>query len=71
MKDKTMMMYDHIVSVEGVEPWAIDELRKVLDAYFADGCQGCAFEDVEEWEMPCRKCKQNCKDYWRRAAELI
>lgn len=32
----------------------------------ADGCAGCAFEDVEEWEMPCRKCKRNNKDYWRR-----
>ena len=31
----------------------------------ADGCQGCAFVDTEEWEMPCVKCKRNCKDYWR------
>lgn len=30
------------------------------------GCDGCAFEDVEEWEMPCAKCKRNCKDYYRR-----
>ena len=29
------------------------------------GCNGCAFEDVEEWEMPCAKCKRSCKDYWR------
>lgn len=33
----------------------------------ADGCQGCAFTDVEEWEMPCRKCQRSCKDYWRPA----
>lgn len=31
----------------------------------ADGCQGCAFTDVEEWEMPCVKCRRACKDYWR------
>lgn len=31
----------------------------------ADGCQGCAFEHVEEWELPCSKCKRNMKDYWR------
>ena len=31
----------------------------------ADGCLGCAFEHVEEWELPCSKCKRNCKDYWR------
>lgn len=30
-----------------------------------DGCLGCAFEDVEEWELPCTKCKRNNKDYWR------
>ena len=32
------------------------------------GCDGCAFEDVDEWEMPCGKCKRGCKDYWRRKA---
>lgn len=31
----------------------------------ADGCVGCAFENVEEWELPCAKCMRNCKDYWR------
>ena len=31
----------------------------------ADGCIGCAFEGVEEWELPCAKCKRNSKDYWR------
>lgn len=33
------------------------------------GCKGCAFEDVEEWEMPCAKCQRNCKDYYRRPRE--
>ena len=31
----------------------------------ADGCVGCAFEDVESWQLPCTMCKRNCKDYWR------
>lgn len=31
----------------------------------ACGCTGCAFEDVNEWEMPCAKCSRGCKDYWR------
>ena len=31
----------------------------------ANGCVGCAFENVEEWELPCAKCMRNCKDYWR------
>lgn len=30
-----------------------------------DGCRGCAFEDKDDWEMPCVKCKRNCKDYYR------
>ena len=31
----------------------------------ADGCKGCAFEDVEPWQPPCTMCKRNSKDYWR------
>ena len=31
----------------------------------ADGCMSCEFCDTEEWEMPCAKCKRNCRDYWR------
>lgn len=40
-----------------------------LEQSNADGCRDCAFVDVEEWEMPCNKCKRNCKDYWRKKAE--
>lgn len=36
----------------------------------ADGCCGCAFEHVEPWELPCRKCKRNSKDYWRKKCDL-
>ena len=69
MKDKVMRMYDHIRSSADVDPWAIEELRRVLDAYLADGCFGCAFADCEEWNMPCLMCKRNCKDYWRAKNE--
>lgn len=31
----------------------------------ADGCKECAFVSVSSWELPCRECKRNCKDYWR------
>ena len=65
MKDKILMMYDHIRSSVDVDPWAIKELRRVLEAYTADGCKGCAFEDKQEWELPCTICSRNCKDYWR------
>ena len=43
----------------------IEELRKVLDAYLADGCCGCKYEDTEEWLLPCMACKRNRKDFWR------
>ena len=69
MKDKAMMMYDHIRTSVDVDPWAIAELKKVLDAYLADGCYDCAYADVEEWNMPCARCKRNSKDYWRKGAE--
>lgn len=69
MKDKAMMMYDHIRTSVDVDSWAIVELKKVLDAYLADGCSGCAYESVNEWELPCCKCKRNRRDYWRKGAE--
>lgn len=44
---------------------ALDMAIKALDRQNADGCTGCAFVSVEEWEMPCVRCKRGCKDYWR------
>ena len=35
----------------------------------ADGCDCCAYEDVEIWEMPCKRCKRNSKDYWTAKGE--
>ena len=47
----------------------MDELIKLVQAWIdkqeADGCFACAFEKTEEWELPCRECKRNHKDYWR------
>lgn len=31
----------------------------------SDGCIGCAFVNVNSWEMPCEKCKRNAYDYWK------
>ena len=42
-----------------------DIIQAVIDKEKADGCLGCAYEDTEEWCMPCSKCKRNCKDYYR------
>lgn len=44
---------------------ACNEAIDIIEKESADGCKDCAFETVEEWEMPCRKCKRACKDYWR------
>jgi hypothetical protein len=52
--------------VEALEK-AEDLLAEAEKREEADGCQGCEFTDVEEWEMPCAKCKRACKDYWRPA----
>lgn len=48
----------------------LDGLKQGMNKAFAmkedaDGCCGCAFEDVNSWEMPCHMCKRNIKDYWR------
>lgn len=40
-------------------------LKTIAEKEKADGCSGCAFMDTDEWEMPCRRCKRNTKDYWR------
>lgn len=49
------------------------DLQKILELIEAkdkaDGCDGCAFEHAEEWEMPCCKCKRGCRDYWRKKTE--
>lgn len=65
MKDKAMMMYDHIRSSVDVDPWAIEELRKILEVYLVDGCSGCIYEEMAEWNMPCQKCRRNTKDYYK------
>lgn len=45
----------------------ISKAIEELEQQEADGCNGCAFADTEEWEMPCQKCRRACKDYWRAA----
>lgn len=30
-----------------------------------DGCDGCKYTDTEEWEEPCRRCKNSYKLMWR------
>lgn len=44
-----------------------EAIRKIGEQIEAGGCGDCAFWDREEWEEPCRRCKRNCKDYWRKA----
>lgn len=41
------------------------EVINLFETNDCEGCEGCTFIDTEEWEMPCLKCKRNCKDYWR------
>lgn len=53
-------LYNPEVAAFVIELLARDDEREK-----ADGCVGCAFIDVNEWEMPCARCKRNSKDYWR------
>ena len=75
--------YDGIIVTQKLDDYSLAELLKLIEdvgnsAYeqgYNDGlndqesgCISCAFEDVNEWEMPCSKCKRGCKDYWRKKA---
>ena len=50
----------------------IDERFEILTERIENGkqeftsCKECAFFECEEWEMPCKECKHNCKDYYKR-----
>lgn len=43
-----------------------EAIKRIAEQIEADGCDSCAFGDCESWEEPCRSCKRNCKDYWRK-----
>lgn len=34
-----------------------------------DGCKGCKYDDKEEWEEPCKRCRNAHKNMWRSAKE--
>ena len=46
----------------------LEELNAMVQAWIdrqdVEGCGGCVFQDVREWEMPCLHCKRIAKDYW-------
>ena len=44
-------------------------LNLALEQEKADACNGCMFADTEEWEEPCKRCKRNYKDYWRKGKQ--
>lgn len=64
-KEKLKDMIDCLTAVAD----DLVEMKEYIEIAEADGCKDCTFESVEEWEMPCCKCKRNCKDYWRRGVE--
>lgn len=47
----------------------LEDLKTIIESVEekinADGCKGCAFEENDEWQMPCAKCRRAMKDYWR------
>lgn len=67
-----MSRYEKIQSMVDTLEEIANDLKVVkmeVNSVMADGCEGCAFESTDEWEMPCAKCKRNCKDYWRSGEE--
>jgi len=56
---------DAVCYVTGEDSEALKAAVSAMEREEADGCEGCAFTDVEEWEMPCRMCRRANKDYWR------
>ena len=46
----------------------LEELHTLIQAWVdrseADGCLGCEYEDTEEWQDPCARCKRSHKDYY-------
>lgn len=62
--EQYIQVYGDNMKIEQAIVKAIEALEgQILNE--AEGCTGCTFASCEEWEMPCRKCKRNNKDYWR------
>ena len=45
----------------------IEIASRILRRLEADGCDGCKFEKLESWEMPCSDCKNTHVSHWRGA----
>lgn len=60
--DDELFSSGYLLAVEKMKSY-INLLEENEDA----GCIGCKFVDVNEWELPCCKCKRGCKDYWRKS----
>lgn len=43
----------------------INRLTPYTEPDGCDGCDGCKYTDTEEWEEPCRRCKNSYKLMWR------
>lgn len=63
--DKVWDALSKVYNMKDVPEAAKEIVGDVMLGLSADGCVGCAFSGVEEWDMPCAKCKRNSKDYWR------
>ena len=46
---------------------ALETLIRADEREHADGCAGCAFAGRDEWIDPCKHCKRNMADRWRKA----
>ena len=60
--------YQHVL--RKVNSMNTEDIIRILDLALeqekAEACDGCVYADTEEWEEPCKRCKRNYRDYWRR-----
>ena len=68
MKNDSERISDMVASLKFIAD-GLEEVKENIELQETDGCTGCAFITVEEWEMPCCRCKRSCKDYWRRGGK--
>ena len=49
----------------------IEMLQRYQERHGADGCNGCAYVDVQPYEHPCRNCKRAKRDLWTSPAWIL
>lgn len=63
MQEAINTAIDALYEIDKIKSHGCDECSNLKEG----DCDDCAFGDQEEWQEPCKMCKRNCKDYYRKA----